>query len=334
MPVSPGPNATAVTQLVCPVSGSPTGAPVAGSHTRTVRSFPALADQGPVGPGRRTHRAHPAGVPGEAGHRPGCRWPGPTPAPCHRPRRRPSSRPIGRRRRHTPDTGRCGRSVGPRPGCRWPGPTPAPCHRSRRRPAASARQPRSRDSAPRRTPRRCARSVDHRSGCRSPGSHNRTVRIVPAQRETRVPVGPGSRHHRVHLAGVPGQRVADRGAGARVPQPHRAIGPGGGQTRWSRRPGARRTADTQPVCPVSGSPTGVPVPGSHNRTVPSLPALANQPVPSGWVPNTPRAPIVCPVSGSPTWCRCPIPTPAPWRRPRRWPDQVVPSPWGSAHTAV
>ena len=61
------------------------------------------------------------------------------------------------------------------------------------------------------------------------------------------------------------------------------------------------TAATPPVWPVSGSPTGVPVAGSHNRTVPSSLPVASRVRPSGSVPNaTAVTAPVWPVSGSPT----------------------------------
>src|SRR6476469_7338859 len=62
------------------------------------------------------------------------------------------------------------------------------------------------------------------------------------------------------------------------------------------------TAATGPVCPVSGDPTGAPVPGSPNRTAPSQPPpVASSTRPSGNAPNaTAATPPVCPVSGDPT----------------------------------
>ena len=44
------------------------------------------------------------------------------------------------------------------------------------------------------------------------------------------------------------------------------------------------TAFTQPVWPVSGSPTGVPSASRHTRTVPSSPPLMMTGVPSGSAP--------------------------------------------------
>ena len=52
---------------------------------------------------------------------------------------------------------------------------------------------------------------------------------------------------------------------------------------------------------MSGSPTGAPVAGSHNRTVPSSPPMASSTRPSGSAPNaTAVTAPVWPVSGSPT----------------------------------
>ena len=44
------------------------------------------------------------------------------------------------------------------------------------------------------------------------------------------------------------------------------------------------TAPTQPLWPVSGSPTGVPSASRHTRTVPSSPPLTMTGVPSGSAP--------------------------------------------------
>ena len=39
----------------------------------------------------------------------------------------------------------------------------------------------------------------------------------------------GAERHTEHLAGVPGERLADGLAGVGVPQPHRVVAAGGGQ---------------------------------------------------------------------------------------------------------
>ena len=77
-------------------------------------------------------------------------------------------------------------------------------------------------------------------------------------------------------------------AGGRVPQPHRAIAAGGGQQLAVR---AERHRRTRRRCrwPWRGSPTGWPVAGFHNRTVPSPPAVASS-LPSG-LNATPITPL-------------------------------------------
>ena len=52
------------------------------------------------------------------------------------------------------------------------------------------------------------------------GSHSRTV---PSAAGGGEPGAVGAERHRGHGAGVAGERVADRPAGGRVPQPHRLV---------------------------------------------------------------------------------------------------------------
>ena len=270
--------------------------------------------------------------------RAGFRWPGPTAAPCPSPppvasTGAPSTGanataphragvPGQRRSARGPAAGSHSRTVpsSPRGGQhrRAVGETPTPRHRAgvpgQRRPAglAGGRVPQPhravvagggqqaavrRERAPPPHLRRCARSAPVRAGCRWPGPT-----AAPCRRRRRWPAparpstAPRPPRHR---AGVPGQRRSARGAGGRVPQPHRAVVAAGGQHRRAvDRPHAPH--NTEPVCPVSAGPRGVPAAGSHSRTVSSPPP----PVASTGAPSTsPHAPHptvpVCPVSGRP-----------------------------------
>ena len=129
---------------------------------------------------------------------------------------------------------------------------------------------------------------------------------APCRRRCRWRAGCGRRQlaerHRRHPVGVAGERVADRGG--RWPGPTAA--PSGRRCRWRAGCGRRAAGRTPPpvtapVWPVSGSPTGVPVAGSHSRTVlSSLPVASRvRPSGSGRTPPPVTAPV-WPVSGSPS----------------------------------
>ena len=182
------------TPRVWPFGGWPTGAPVAGSHSRTVPSRAAEASSGCPPARHRTPPTTPRWCGRSAAGRPGRRWPGPTAAPSgpSRRRRAAAARPP---RCRTPPSGRCGcgLSAAGRPGRRWPGPTAAPSRRRRRRRAAAARPPRHRTPP---TPR-CWYGRSGRSGCRRgvpyPGAP-RPLAAVAAARSSAVtrPLPPGS----------------------------------------------------------------------------------------------------------------------------------------------
>ena len=131
------PNATAYTAPVWPVSGSPTGAPVAGSHSRTVPSWPAVASS-VARPGRNDATAYTAPVWPVSG----CADRGLAGGRVPQPHRAVvagggQQRPPVRAERHRVHRAGVAGAAGRRPGRRWPGPTAAPCRRRRRWPAAS-----------------------------------------------------------------------------------------------------------------------------------------------------------------------------------------------------
>ena len=213
---SVGGPATAATAPVWPVRVR-SSVPVAGSHSRTVSScwrWPAGCPSGrpnatavtaPVWPVRvrrrgaggrvpQPHRAVAAGG-GQHGAPSGSRTPPPT-----------------------PQLGVAGE--GARAGCRWPGPTAAPCRRRWRWPAGcpsgSERHPVTAPVWPVRGSRRGA-------GGRVPQPHRVVVAgggQAGARRARTPPPSPRS---------VWPVRVRRRRAGGRVPQPHRAVVAGGGQ---------------------------------------------------------------------------------------------------------
>ena len=75
--------------------------------------------------------------------------------------------------------------------------------------------------------------------------------------------------HRVHPAVVSGKRIANRGAGVRIPHLHRAVAlPETTMVRPVQLPDRHR-AHARSRVSVNGSPIGAPVAASHTRTVPS-----------------------------------------------------------------
>ena len=74
-------------------------------------------------------------------------------------------------------------------------------------------------------------SLAHSMSGDATAGHSRTVASSLAGGEA-VPVG--AERHTDHRAGVAGERGAEGLAGVGVPQPHRAVGAGGGQPRARR----------------------------------------------------------------------------------------------------
>ena len=288
-PSAPVPNATASTGPVWPVSGSPTGLPVASPTAAPCRP----RRRRPAGSGRRRWRRtpplHPVGVAGQ-------RLADAAPVAGSHSRTVPSSppeasrvRPSGLRRTPPTTPSRCGRSAARPPARRWPGPTAAPCRPRRRRPAASGRRAdaeRHRDTPP----------VWPVSGSPTGGSRCPDPTAAPCRPRRRKPAVCGRRScaERHRCTGPYGRSAAaHRGCRCRGPtaapcRPRRRRPAGSG-----RPAGAERHRLTGPVWPVSGSPTGAPVAGSHSRTVPSSPPEASRPL-SGSAPNaTAESPSPC-----------------------------------------
>ena len=193
----PGENATPVTSSVWP-SRVAAGWPVAGSHSRTVPSLPALASRRPSGENatERDPPVWPAGCavgwPVTGSH---SRTVPSSPALA-------SSRPSGENA--TVLTRPAWPSRVPWAG-RWPGPTAAPCRRGRRWPAGARRA---------RTPPRDPAGVAFQdggglAGGRVPQPH----RAVVAGAGQQAPVG-GERHA-VDRAGVAFQDAGEAGLGGR-----------------------------------------------------------------------------------------------------------------------
>ena len=125
------------------------------------------------------------------------------------------------------------------------------------------------------------------------GSHNRTVPSPPALASS-LPSGLNATPYTLPLrAGGGRQGRADGLAGGRIPQPHRAVAAGGGQQLAVRAERHPEHAASRRCRRCRGVPTGRPVAGSHNRTVPSPPALASS-LPSG-LNATPLTPPLPPV---------------------------------------
>ena len=125
-------------------------------------------------------------------------------------------------------------------------------------------------------------------------SHTRTVSSPLPETTTGAPVELRGRH-REHGAGVAGERVADRGR--RWPGPTPAPSCRQLPEITTGRPSscAVATADTGPVWPVKGDPTGVPVARSHTRIVSSaLPEITTV-RPSSCAVATPNTQLVWPV---------------------------------------
>ena len=113
------------------------------------------------------------------------------------------------------------------------------------------------------------------------GSHNRTV-PSSAGAGQQLAVGAERHPNTPYWCCWPEGR-ADGLAGDRVPQPHRAVVAGAGQQLAVRaeRHSEHAVLDVAWALEAwSGAPTAWPVAGFHNRTVPSLPALASS-LPSG-----------------------------------------------------
>ena len=121
---------------VCPVSGWPTGRPVAASHTRTVLS--ALPETIRVPSGLNATLAHRVLCARSAAGRRVGRWPRPTPAPCVSALPETIRVPSGLNATLAHRV-RCARSAAGRRVGRWPRPTPAPCCRHCRRRSACRR---------------------------------------------------------------------------------------------------------------------------------------------------------------------------------------------------
>ena len=188
------------------------GWPVAGSHSRTVPSSPALASSRPSG--ENATASTPPVWP--RGWRRAGRWPGPTAAPCRRRRRWPAAARPGENATARPC--RCGPA---RVAAGWP---VAGSH-SRTVPSSPA-------LASSRPSGENATAVDPAGvaprvavGWPVAGSHSRTVPSSPALASSRPS---GRERHRVDPAGVALEGGGGL-AGGRVPQPHRAVVAGAGQ---------------------------------------------------------------------------------------------------------
>ena len=105
--------------------------------------------------------------------------------------------------------------------------------------------------------------------------------------------------HRVHPAGVAGERVADRGAGGQVPYPHRAIVAAGDDHRAAIQLGGRHRPHPAGVAGerVADRGAGGQVPHPHRPS--SLPEMTTGRPPARPT-ATARTQPVWPVNGSPT----------------------------------
>ena len=248
-------------QSVWPVNGRPRGAPVAPSHTRTVRSL--LPETTTARPSELPdrHRSQPGGVAGERAPPRGAG--GCVPYP-HRPVAAAGDHhgaPVqlpDRHRSHAP--GVAGERVSQQGagGC-----VPYP-----QRPVAAAETTTVRPpSCPTATAYTLSVWPVNGSPTGAPVARPYPHRLVAAAGDHHgAPPQPPDRH-RVHPAGVAGERVAQQGAGGRVPYPHRPVAAAGGTT--TPRPSSCPTATdlTSLAWPVNGSPRGAPVAAFHTRTV-------------------------------------------------------------------
>ena len=130
-------------------------------------------------------------------------------------------------------------------------------------------------------------------------SHTRTVRSPLPEMTTGRPSSSADRH-RVHRAGVAGERVADRGAGGQVPHPHRPVVAAGDDHRAAvqlGRPPPRVTQLGVAGERVADRGAGGQVPHPHRPS--SLPETTTG-RPSSSPTATAVTPPVWPVNGSPT----------------------------------
>ena len=114
------------------------------------------------------------------------------------------------------------------------------------------------------------------------GSHSRACPVVAGGGEQQLSAGAGAERHRVHAAGVAGQRVAGGAPGRRVPQPDRPVPAARGEQELPAGGGAERHRAHSAACGRGGVRlSGAPVIGSQQPDRPVPVAEASRSCPPG-----------------------------------------------------